>query len=366
MWVASDVCHVCANPNKFHFKDSKTFQQQDNELSTLRYGQGQIWGFDTTDQVCLAKDSVIGNGCMEDYLFKTVVNQEALGGLWTSGLIGLAPSGGWSGAQLFVPSLYKQGAIKNNMFSMFIDQTSVSKIQYGGYDLKKYASGPISWFHIKSESFWDMRFDNVKLGNLPFKATTHRIMADTGTSLNMLPDDDFFAIKNSLFKDANCWVVPNTLTVCKCDQASHEKVPDITFEIEGETFVINRDMWYERKDDQCVIKFMHAPGRTEWILGVNFFQNYYSVMDYETKRIGLAKSINFGKPGSKKFIDWALSGTFLLNLKALNSVAVDLKIAVALLALAVVIFFASFAMNKKKVVKATVMQNEEHAGTNAL
>jgi hypothetical protein len=76
-----------------------------------------------------------------------------------------------------------------------------------------------------------------------------------------------------------------------------------------------RDMWYERKGDKCIVKFMHAPGRDEWILGVNFFQNYYSVMDYENQRIGFAPSRNFGKPGSRKFIDWALQGLALLNMK---------------------------------------------------
>jgi hypothetical protein len=75
-------------------------------------------------------------------------------------------------------------------------------------------------------------------------------------------------------------------------------------------------MWYERKDGTCVVKFMHHPGRNEWILGVNFFQNYYSVMDYENQRIGFAPSINFGKPGSRSFINWALGFMDMMNLKA--------------------------------------------------
>jgi hypothetical protein len=94
-----------------------------------------------------------------------VVNQEALGGLATSGLIGLAPDHPYNDAQLFVPTLYKQGAIKNNMFSMFIDQKGTSKIQYGGYDLQKYAQGPIHWFNITSLSFWSLEMNNVRFGD---------------------------------------------------------------------------------------------------------------------------------------------------------------------------------------------------------
>lgn len=58
---------------------------------------------------------------MSDYTFKTVVWQKDLEGLAGAGLIGLSPSNQHAGAQLFVPSLFEQGAIKKNMFSMFID-----------------------------------------------------------------------------------------------------------------------------------------------------------------------------------------------------------------------------------------------------
>jgi len=63
-----------------------------------------VKGYDTTDQVCLNKDSTDGNGCMQDFKFKSVVEQKDLGGLAGAGLIGLSPNGGE--AQLFVPSLY--------------------------------------------------------------------------------------------------------------------------------------------------------------------------------------------------------------------------------------------------------------------
>ena len=79
-------------------------------------------------------------------LFKNIVAQRDLKGLATSGIVGLSPSGQDSGAQLFIPSLYEQGAIKNNIFSIFIDNNGHSKIHMGGYDVNKYARAPIN-FH---------------------------------------------------------------------------------------------------------------------------------------------------------------------------------------------------------------------------
>ena len=40
------------------------------------------------------------------------------------------------------------------MFALFIDQSDVSKIQIGGYDLEKYARGPLNWVDTSSPVFW--------------------------------------------------------------------------------------------------------------------------------------------------------------------------------------------------------------------
>lgn len=139
VWVGHDKCDNCANPKKFDSHASPSFKQLELTQSSLHYGKGAVYGFDTTDQVCLTKDSTIGHGCMADYLFKSVVHQDSLEGLAGAGLIGLAPSTQHAGSQLFVPSLYKQGAIKRNLFSMYIDSQGQSKITLGGYDTDKFA-----------------------------------------------------------------------------------------------------------------------------------------------------------------------------------------------------------------------------------
>lgn len=180
--------------------------------------------------------------------------------------------------------------------------------------------------------FWSMKWSNTKIGEYTLPTTVKSVMADTGTSLNMIPDTDFNTIMNEFFhkKNASCHVLANSLTACECTEAEHQAIPDITFEIDGSEYVIPRDMWYERGDkNQCVVKFMHAPGRSEWILGVNFFTNYYTVFDYESYKIGFAKSINFMKEGNqgKTFIKWALSGsTMLMNLAASVPAAVQSKV----------------------------------------
>lgn len=248
---------------------------------------------------------------MEDYLFKAVVYQEDLGGLAGAGLVGLAPSSQYSGSQLFVPSLYEQGAIKKNMFAMYIDHNDQSKIQMGGYDLKKFAKpgSKLRWYPITTPMFWQIELTEVTMGGKKIETSVEYMMADTGTSLNMLPDKDFYAIQDAFLSEMQCEVMANTLTSCECTDEQHARVPDIDFKLNGDdkVYKIPRDEWFAKQGDQCVVKFMHGPAKRYWILGLNFFTNYYTVFDYENKQIGFVDSIIQNEEHDETFLDWASS-----------------------------------------------------------
>ena len=206
--------------------------------------------------------------------------------------------------------MYEQGAIKNNMFAIFIDNEEHSKIHLGGYDLERYARGPINFHKLNTESFWEMPLHKVRAGKLSFVPVVQKVMVDSGTSLNLMPEHDYKVLYRYFFQDKfKCEKLQNSLTMCDCTAAQHESIPDIHFTIDGIEYTINRDMWFERADDvgKCVIKIMHGPHKPYWILGLNFFNNYYTVFDYKNLQIGFAESINMGKPTNKSFINWCLS-----------------------------------------------------------
>jgi len=77
---------------------------------------------------------------------------------------------------------------------MFIDaDNGQSKVQIGGYDLNKYATTPLHWYDLSPQAtFWEVGFGGtVTVGDLEFTPSVSKIMADTGTSLNMLPTADY-------------------------------------------------------------------------------------------------------------------------------------------------------------------------------
>jgi hypothetical protein len=182
----------------------------------------------------MSPKSTLGNGCMSNYKFKTVYNQKDLSGLGSSGIVGLSPTA-TDGAQLFIPTLYEQGAIKKNMFAMFLNHLNgKSKIQIGGYDLKKYAAKgeELHWNKLTNNMYWGFEFSDAKAGDFQINPTTKQMMADTGTSLNMLPEEDYYAIFNHFIKGKfECHKLPNTLHSCTCTDQQHQTIPDITFNV---------------------------------------------------------------------------------------------------------------------------------------
>lgn len=68
------------------------------------------------------------------------------------------------------------------------------------------------------------------MGDYELKTNAPNVLADTGTSLNMLPDRDYFDIFNHFIKDKmQCTILPNTLHSCDCTPEQSKAMPDITF-----------------------------------------------------------------------------------------------------------------------------------------
>ena len=164
----------------------------------------------------------------------------------------------------------------------------------------------LKWYKLSSDEFWQFKFNNVSIGDFKITPAVSLMMADTGTSLNMIPSEDFDKIVNDFLKPKfkNCHVMASSLTACDCSEEQHMAVPDIKFQINGDEYLIPRESWFERvaSSQKCVVKFMHGPGQDYWILGLNFFSSYYTVFDYENMQIGFAKSTMYGHPVPLGFI----------------------------------------------------------------
>ena len=93
----------------------------------------------------------------------------------------------------------------------------------GGYDTKKYATEEMQFHKINNPSFWNLPMSDVMIGGEPYIPHADGVMADTGTSMNMIPDEDFNPImqKYVYSQGMKCWVMENSLTACGCTEEQH-------------------------------------------------------------------------------------------------------------------------------------------------
>jgi len=68
-------------------------------------------------------------------------------------------------------------------------------------------------------AFWNVKLGKVMMGDYQLRTNVQTIMADTGTSLNMIPDRDYYEIFDHFIKGKmECTVLANSLHSCDCTE----------------------------------------------------------------------------------------------------------------------------------------------------
>jgi len=178
-------------------------------------------------------------------------------------------------------------------------------ITFGGYDLERYATGPIRWHNIDTNS--DSRKWEIHMNELSFDGKedddilrnefkNRNILVDSGTSFVLMPKDDLYKLMDFLSRkyDITCQLT----ILAHCALASGEATtvdmfPDLRFVLDGFDYYMPRESYVSCYDSgQCMVKIMNNPYISFWLIGLNFFENYYAVFDQEDMRIGFAPSIH--------------------------------------------------------------------------
>lgn len=124
----------------------------------------------------------------------------------------------------FIKQLYNSGAIKHPVFSIHLNSvddvrksnwTEFSELHVGGWkhgiiqDSKwksEQSKDGIFWFNINSKVHWQANLYQVKVDEHEIKMRVENLMFDSGSSLVVVPTNDYWQVMAHITKDKNCWV----------------------------------------------------------------------------------------------------------------------------------------------------------------
>ncbi|RDW93978.1 uncharacterized protein DSM5745_01300 [Aspergillus mulundensis] len=289
LWVPSINCEslACILHSRYNSSLSSTYKRNDTQFS-ISYGSGSIAGYMSRERVA------IGDLQITEQLFAE--STEVLGRAFThgkfDGVFGLAFD---SLSVLHTPppfyTMLAERLLDSPIFAFYLTDApdgEGSEVTFGGYDTARY-EGDLSVIPLREESFWEVELDGVSVGGEFTEMSGTGVILDTGTSHISVPSVTSEIIHRQMgaTKDAyGEWKV-------KCK--SRAALPEIVFTMGGYNFSLGPEEYTQKDKLGCssIVKAVDikAPSGPLVILGDAFLRRWYSVYDYGSGAVGLARAV---------------------------------------------------------------------------
>lgn len=292
LWVPKVGCVHCGNPifgrkSKYDHDKSSSYEEDGGDFEIM-YGSGSVNGFFSKDTVTIAEDiDVVGQR------FAEVADAGGLGMMYSfgkfDGILGLGfTSISIDGTTTVFENAIKQDLVDQPVFSFYLGDNGPGELTFGGYDSSKF-EGDLVFVKLSSATYWQIEMDKVTAGDDYSTSGPASAIVDSGTSLLTGPRKEIGQLA------AAVGAKPNIMGEYTVDCKDLDNMPDITFTIDGNEFVIPGKKAVIQAQGTCLLAFMgmdFPEGGPQWILGDVFMRQYYTVFNYVDETIGFAKAIH--------------------------------------------------------------------------
>jgi len=305
LWVPSVVCLEsdvgslpCKTHNTYNSSLSTTYIP-DGQVFILRYGTGQLKGFDSIDTVTFGGDVAVKNQLFGEATQEPGITFVAakFDGIFGLGYPELAVHGNLPPFN----NAYNQGLVQENLFSFYLNRDPSGEvggiIDFGGMDPDYYVADSLNWFPITRQLYWQIDMASVSVDPTSDNPTIAcnggcQAIVDSGTSVITGPTEDTDKINEAI--GAIKFIAGEWLVRCK----NIPTMPDITFKLGEIEYTLTASQYVLQISDpdsgqvQCISGFMGMdippPSGPLWILGDAFMGQYYTTFDFENNRVGIA------------------------------------------------------------------------------
>ena len=209
------------------------------------------------------------------------------------GILGLAPSAS-SGSYSFVEIMKQQGIIDIASFSIdFRNNNEKSEIVFGGVNTDRVPGlQNFTFTKMHDDNSWNVQITSMKYGDLEFGGQAKQGIIDTGSTMLLLPTEDFKRWLNYTTYGKSCRLEGGIQNcACQSDTTGMFEPIYVTFDnyeyrIEPDQYMYNS--WHNNKH-QCYLQIAEAKNSSvpTIVLGHPFIRNYYIYHDIDNKRLGL-------------------------------------------------------------------------------
>ncbi len=289
LWVAGSGCgDSCGRHNRYGATKSSTYDQN-GTIFHIEYGSGPVSGYESNDVLNM------GDLLVKNQIFAEVTDASGLGAAFSvgrfDGILGLAfPVLSVNHVPTAFQNVVNQGLIDQPIFSFYLGNSAkdFGELLLGGINTKKF-TGDITYVPLLSATYWEITMDKFSVKGTDYGVGSKAIV-DSGTSLLTGPSADVKKIADSIGAK-ELGDTGEYLVACKYDT-----LPNIDITIAGKVYSLSPVDYLIPDGNICVFAMMGldipAPTGPLYILGDVFMRKYYTVWDYENKKIGFAEAVH--------------------------------------------------------------------------
>mmetsp|Transcript_10217 Transcript_10217/g.16617 ORF Transcript_10217/g.16617 Transcript_10217/m.16617 type:complete len:409 (-) Transcript_10217:41-1267(-) len=258
---------------------TKPMTDDDRDTKSLMMLGADVSGEFVRDKVCVGGQ---GQLCgITDFVALLEESDDPFGQLAFDGVLGLAQASADAKEFNFLQTLFSK-KIGTAMVSLYFSETSPTttaggEIIFGGFRKERMAQ-ELFWIPISEAGTWQIPVDDItvdgKRANLCTKGWCEAAI-DTGASMVFAPGNMLSRVMSHIDPGDDC----------------NKRTAKLGIMVNGHNFEMEPEDYLERSADSCEFLLASTPNTGKGpniILGYPFLRRYFTVLDYEKSRIGIA------------------------------------------------------------------------------
>ena len=209
-----------------------------------------------------------------------------------------------------IGQLKKNGVIDHAIVGLYLNSIGVDKyngeektgfgepasnIIVGGYDLN-YTLDPSSLIFIDlipNPLNWTVTVNGISVENYSPYTESRNLSITMSEEIMLIDMETFTYLTNTLMDNYDCHNSTYFYDFY-CNFDNETDLPNINMDFQGTVFTLPSDLiwtqWYPDFSSKLLIR-PYTSDQKNWIFGLYFLRNYYTILDFENSRIGLSRSI---------------------------------------------------------------------------